>query len=98
MADTQEVKTSETTATDKLKEVRANYGTTRVLKMVFICDGGRKLTWNLKYPRADLTKVEVINGFMQDAITEDFILYNGHEASEAEDAYIYETRTIEINN
>jgi len=84
--------------TQELKDVRVNYGTTRVLKMIFYCNGGSRMTWNLKYPRTDLTKVEVINGFMNEAINDDFIIYKGNEAIEVVDAYIYETRTIEINS
>lgn len=76
-------------------QVKVNYGTVRVLKMVFACNA-MTMTWNLKYPRNDLTKIEVINGVMNEMIQDNAILYKNSEATEVKDAYIYETRTIQM--
>ena len=93
MADTQNVNTPDNA---NVKDTRVNYGTTRVLKMSFYVNNGGTMTWNLKYPRTNLTKVEVINGVMNEMINDEAILYKNNEATEVKDAFIYETRTIEI--
>lgn len=77
------------------QQAKVTYGTVQVLKMIFDCNG-KTMTWNLKYPRADLTKVEVINGVMNEMIDDNAILYNNSEATDVKDAYIYETRTIQL--
>lgn len=85
------------TVNGEKKNLRINYGTTKVLKMVFIVNGGKTMTWNLKYPKNDLTKVEVA-GVMNEMIEDNAILYNNSEATEIKEAYIYETSYIDIPN
>lgn len=85
------------TVNGEKKNLRINYGTTKVLKMVFIISGGKTMTWNLKYPKNNLTKVEVA-GVMNEMIEDNAILYNNSEATEIKEAYIYETSYIDIPN
>lgn len=96
-----EIRTPETVLKKGLKGIenksalRVNYGTTDVLKMTFVVMGGRTCTWNLKYPKTGLTKVQVA-AFMNSIISDDAISYNGFEATEIKDAYIYETQYVEL--
>lgn len=88
-------KIPETTQHKVKKDVRVNYGSTEVLKMVFVCNGGYTTTWNVKYPKDGLTKLEVKN-LMTDMITNEYIVYNGNEITEIKEAYIYVTQYVEI--
>lgn len=77
------------------KEFKVNYGSTKVLKMIFTVNGGGTMTWNLKYPKDTLTKVQVAT-LADEMLTDGLILYKDNEAIALKDTYIYETATIEI--
>lgn len=68
----------------------------RVLKMLFTCENGKTVTWNLENPNTGITYLEV-STVMDNMITDEFILYNGSRASEIKNAYIYETNTVELS-
>ena len=68
---------------------------TRVLKMVFVLENSKTMTWSMSYPKTGLTRATVTS-FMNEIIEDEFIRYNNNEATEIKDAYIYETNKIEL--
>jgi hypothetical protein len=79
----------------KFNDMKVNYGSTQVLKMVMYNGNSQKFTWNIKYPNTNVTKTTV-EALINEMSTDEFLYYKNAEVSGLDDAYIYETSTIEI--
>lgn len=69
--------------------------TTRVLRMIWSTEANATIQWNLPNPKSGIAKSEV-DGFMSEAIDDQFLLKDNHEINDIKDAYIYETNKIEL--
>lgn len=68
---------------------------TRTLKMVFDIRGGGTCTFNLEDHKNDLTRNQVVN-VMNLIVDEEAIDYNGGDATDINDLYIYETNKVAL--
>lgn len=69
---------------------------TRVLKLIFEVHGGKTVTFNVADPKSDLTKTEALT--TANLILEaDAIDYNGADATDLKDVYIYETNKVALS-